>query len=842
MKKIKQLFDIDKKYLKKYSALAQEVLSLEEEYRELSNKDLQDKTQTFIERLENGETIDDIKVEAFATIREAAYRVTGMMAFEVQLIGGFSLLDSNIAEMKTGEGKTLTSTLPVYTLALKKQGVHVVTVNDYLAKRDSQEMGEIFSFLGLTTGLNYRELTVDGKKEAYNADITYTTNSELGFDYLRDNMVMTREARVQRGLCNAIVDEVDSILIDEARTPLIISGSEKKSHNMYRNVDALVKTFKEDQDFRINVRDKAAILSDSGIEKVEHTFGLKNLYDVENSLIAHSVNQALRANAIMEKDVDYVVRDNKVVIVDQFTGRTMEGRVYSDGLHQAIEAKENVETQKETKTMATITYQNFFRLYDVLSGMTGTAKTEEEEFQKTYGMDVIQIPTNKPVIRRDNDDVIFVTKKAKMKYMTALIKERHELGQPILIGTVAIESSEEISNFLKENGIKHQVLNAKHHEQEAEIIANAGKKGAVTIATNMAGRGTDIKLDPEVKDLGIYKSEVTGREDSIGGLLIIGTERHESRRIDDQLRGRSGRQGDAGESFFFVSFEDDLLRRYMNKAAQQILGTIEDTDQAVSLKLLTRQVASSQKNVESVNYDVRKNVLKYDDVMREQREVMYEQRDFVIDSENIVPAARKLILDYCESLVKYYEERNEQETLNEIVNANLVSESYLHTEGRVTLDMEKDLTEQVKEIAMAEFDRKVLNHGEEVMHEFCKTVLIKVIDEAWINHIDEMQILRESIGLRGYGQIDPLHEYQRDGRQMFSDMIDTVEAEAVKYILKGELQSRAQREAMMAKLRSQHDQAVVKRKETVVNEEPKVGPNDLCPCGSGKKYKKCHGA
>ncbi len=842
MKKIKHLFDIDKKYLKKYSALAQEVLRLEEEYRELSNKELQDKTPALTARLENGEQIDDIKVEAFATIREAAYRVTGMLAFEVQLIGGFSLLDSNIAEMKTGEGKTLTSTLPVYTLALKKQGVHVVTVNDYLASRDSKEMGEIFSFLGLTTGLNYRELTVDGKKEAYNADITYTTNSELGFDYLRDNMVMTREQRVQRGLSNAIVDEVDSILIDEARTPLIISGSEKKSHNLYRNVDALVKTFKNEQDYRINVRDKAAILNDSGIEKVEHTFGLSNLYDVENSMIAHAVNQALRANAIMEKDVDYVVKDNKVVIVDQFTGRTMEGRVYSDGLHQAIEAKENVETQKETKTMATITYQNFFRLYDVLSGMTGTAKTEEEEFQKTYGMDVIQIPTNKPVIRRDNDDVIFVTKKAKMNYMLKLIKERHELGQPILIGTVAIESSEEIANFLREQGIKHQVLNAKHHEQEAEIIMNAGKKGAVTIATNMAGRGTDIKLDQEVKDLGVHKSEVTGREDSIGGLLIIGTERHESRRIDDQLRGRSGRQGDAGESFFFVSFEDDLLRRYMNKAAQQILNTIDETDQAVSLKLLTKQVASSQKNVESVNYDVRKNVLKYDDVMREQREVMYQQRDFVIDSENIVEDARQLILDYCESLVTYYTERDEIEMLNEIVNANLVSESYLHTEGRITLDQDKDLTEQIKDITMAEFDRKVLNHGEDVMHQFCKTVLIKVIDEAWINHIDDMQILRESIGLRGYGQIDPLHEYQKDGRQMFSDMIDTVEAESVKYILKGELQSRAQREAMMAKLRSQHDQTVVSRKETVVNKEPKIGPNDLCPCGSGKKYKKCHGA
>lgn len=842
MRKIKQLFDIDKKYLKKYSALAQDVMALEAEYRELSNKQLQDKTPEFIERLANKETIDDIKVEAFATIREAAYRVTGMLAFEVQIIGGLSLLDSNIAEMKTGEGKTLTSTLPVYTLALKKQGVHVVTVNDYLAARDAEEMGKIFSFLGLTTGLNYRELTVEEKKAAYNADITYTTNSELGFDYLRDNMVMTREARVQRGLCNAIVDEVDSILIDEARTPLIISGSEKKSHNMYRNVDALVKTFKLDTDYRVNIRDKAAILSDSGIEKIEHAFGLSNLYDVENSAIAHAVNQALRANAIMEKDIDYVVRDNKVVIVDQFTGRTMEGRVYSDGLHQAIEAKENVETQKETKTMATITYQNFFRLYDILSGMTGTAKTEEEEFQKTYGMDVIQIPTNKPIIRRDNEDVIFVGKKAKMNYMLKLIKERHELGQPILIGTVAIESSEEIAEFLRAQGIKHQVLNAKHHEQEAEIIANAGKKGAVTIATNMAGRGTDIKLDESIKDLGTYKSEVTNREENIGGLLIIGTERHESRRIDDQLRGRSGRQGDAGESFFFVSFEDDLLRRYMNKAAKQILSTIDATDQAISLKLLTKQVASSQKNVESVNYDIRKNVLKYDDVMREQREVMYEQRDFVIDSENIVDDARKLILDYCESLVNYYTERNQVESLNDIVNTNLVSESFLHTEGRIKLDLEGDLTKQIKEIAMAEFDRKVLNHGEEVMHEFCKTVLIKVIDEAWIAHIDDMQVLRESIGLRGYGQIDPLHEYQRDGRQMFSDMIDTVEAEAVKYILKGELQSRAQREAMMSKLRSQHDQTVVKRKETVVNDKPKVGPNELCPCGSGKKYKKCHGA
>ncbi len=835
MNKIKRLFDIDKKYLKQYTQLAEEVLALEESYRSLSTKDLQAKTPELIERLANGETIDNIKVEAFATVREAAYRTTGMLPFKVQIMGGFALLDGNIAEMKTGEGKTLTSTLPVYTMALAKKGVHVITVNEYLASRDEKEMGVVYEFMGLTTGINLRDMTVDEKKAAYNADVTYTTNSELGFDYLRDNMVMTREARVQRGLANAIVDEVDSILIDEARTPLIISGSEKKSHNMYRQVNAVVSNFENERDYTVNVKDKAANLTDTGIEKIEHTFGIQNLYDVENSVITHAVNQALHANAIMERDVDYVVQDNQVVIVDQFTGRTMEGRVYSDGLHQAIEAKENVQTQKETKTMATITYQNFFRLYDKLAGMTGTAKTEEEEFQKTYSMDVVQIPTNKPVIRRDNDDILFATKSAKQKYMIRLIKERHELGQPILIGTVAIESSEEISKFLRDSKIKHQILNAKHHEQEAEIIATAGQKGAVTIATNMAGRGTDIKLAAEVKDLGTYKSEVTGREEQIGGLLIVGTERHESRRIDNQLRGRSGRQGDAGESFFFISFEDDLLRRYAGERAQKILQSLNIGDEPISQGMLTRRVAASQKQVESVNYDIRKTLLKYDDVLREQREVMYSQRDYVIDSENIVDETRKIIDNYLESLVEYHKERKSIEALNEVVNANLVKEP-------IELDETADLLAQIKTLTDAEFDEKVLKHGEEVMHEYCKTVIIKVLDEAWINHIDEMQVLRESVGLRGYGQIDPLQEYQRDGREMFSDMIDSVEAEMVKYILKGELQTRAQREAMMAKLRAEHNTNVAKRKETIVNDEKKVGPNDPCPCGSGKKYKKCHGA
>ncbi len=835
MKKIKKLFDIDKKYLKKYSNLADEVLSLEEEYRNLSNKELQAKTEELSNRLADGQTIDQIKIEAFATVREAAYRTTGMQPFKVQLMGGFSLLDGNIAEMKTGEGKTLTSTLPVYTMALAKKGVHVITVNEYLASRDAKEMGIVYDFLGITTGLNLRDLTVEEKKAAYNADVTYTTNSELGFDYLRDNMVMTREARVQRGLENAVIDEVDSILIDEARTPLIISGSEKKSHNMYRQVNALISNFKIEKDYTVNIKDKVANLTDSGIEKVEHTFGLKNLYDVENSVITHAVNQALHANAIMERDVDYVVQDNQVVIVDQFTGRTMEGRVYSDGLHQAIEAKENVTTQKETKTMATITYQNFFRLYNKLSGMTGTAKTEEEEFQKTYSMDVVQIPTNKPVIRRDNDDMLFATKAAKQKYMLDLIKKRHELGQPILIGTVAIESSEEISNFLRDSRIKHQILNAKHHEQEAEIIANAGQKGAVTIATNMAGRGTDIKLAEEVKDLGMHKNEVTGVEEQLGGLLIIGTERHESRRIDNQLRGRSGRQGDAGESFFFISFEDDLLRRFAGERAQKILQSLNTGDEPISQSILTKRVSAAQKQVESVNYDIRKTLLKYDDVLREQREVMYSQRDYVIDSENIVGETKEIINNYLENLVKYHQERNSINTLNEIVNTSLVKTP-------IKLDESADILAQIKKITDAEFDDKVIKHGEEVMHEYCKTVIIKVMDEAWINHIDEMQVLRESVGLRGYGQIDPLQEYQRDGREMFSAMIDSVEAEMVKYILKGELQTRAQREAMMAKLRSEHTQTVAKRKETIVNKEEKVGPNEPCPCGSGKKYKKCHGS
>lgn len=846
----KSVFDMEKKSLAAYTKDAKEVIALEEAYSKLSDDELVNKTAEFKEKIANGATIKDIKIEAFATVREVATRTLGLKPFEVQLIGGFALLDANIAEMKTGEGKTLTVTLPAYVLALKGEGVHIVTVNDYLATRDSQTMGELFSALGLTTGLNLRELTVTEKREAYNCDITYTTNSELGFDYLRDNMVLNREGRVQRGLKNVLVDEVDSILIDEARTPLIISGSEKKSHNMYAQVNAIAKSLKEDVEFKINVKDKAVHLLPAGIDRCEKALHLKNLYDVENSKITHAMNQALRAVWIMQKDFDYVVKDNKIVIVDQFTGRTMEGRAYSDGLHQAIECKENVDTQKETKTMATITYQNFFRLYDHLSGMTGTAKTEEEEFQKTYSMDVICIPTNQEVIRKDNNDLIFLDKKAKYKYLINLVKERHAKGQPILIGTVAIETSEEISHALKLNHINHQVLNAKHHEAEAEIVANAGNYGAITIATNMAGRGTDIKIAKEVKELQPFLSEITAEDERLDGLLIIGTERHESRRIDNQLRGRSGRQGDHGESIFLVSFEDDLLKRYAGARSKMMLEKLAVDDEPLSHGLLSKQVASAQKQVESINYDIRKTILKYDDVLREQREIVYSQRDYIIDSLDLMPDFKKISDRYINSLVKYYAVTNDVDGLREEIYNNITTDTIVSLPAKfvdVSTDSEaaeilieedkpskkkakkakvekfKDadlVIEELINFADDEVSNKLQNHGEELIRNFTKMVMLKVFDEAWIDHIDEMQVLRESVGLRGYGQIDPLIEYQKDGRSLFEDMIDSVEKNIVKYILRGRIQSKEQTEAVMNKMAQEHDKnATVRRKDTVVNDK-----------------------
>ncbi len=758
-----------------------------------------------------------------------------MTPFKVQLIGACALLEGNIAEMKTGEGKTLTSTLPIYTLALLNKGVHLVTVNEYLAHRDSTEMGAIYNFLGLTVGLNIRDLTVTEKQAAYNADITYTTNSELGFDYLRDNMVMTREERVQRGLINAVIDEVDSILVDESRTPLIISGSEKKTHNMYVQVDALVKSLKEDSDYKISLKDKTCHLLPHGIDRVENAFSLENMFDVINSQVTHAINQSLKANFCMHKDIDYVVADDKIVIVDQFTGRTMEGRAYSDGLHQAIETKESTTTQKETKTMATITYQNFFRLYDVLSGMTGTAKTEEDEFQKTYNMDVVSIPTNVPVIRKDITDHIFMNNSIKYKFMMNLIIERHNVGQPILIGTVAIETSEVIAELLTRSKIPHQVLNAKHHESEAEIIAKAGNYGVVTIATNMAGRGTDIKLSKEVKSILPFESEITGEEERGDGLLIVGTERHDSRRIDNQLRGRSGRQGDFGESIFFISFEDDLLKRYAGEKVRGMLEKLAVDDEPLKNKMLTKRVAASQKQVESINYDIRKTLLKYDDVLREQREIIYSQRDFVIDATNLIQETNEILNRLLTSVVGYHLELDDVEGLKEFVVRN-VSNKDIDFVGT-------DYLENTLKIAHEEFDKKIEQHGEELITKYCKSVILKVLDEAWIIHIDEMQTLRESIGLRSYGQIDPLQEYQKEGRRMFEDMIDNVEREIVKYILKGRIQTKQEAEAIMNKLHYAHQKSETNRKETVViKSKDKVGRNDECPCGSGKKYKNCCGA
>ncbi len=834
MKKLKRMFDLEKEHLNRYNKITDAVIALEDEYASLSDEQLKAKTDEFVKRIKAGETTADIQVEAFATAREAAFRVLGMKPFRVQILGACALADGNIAEMKTGEGKTLTATMPVYLLSLKNEGVHVVTVNDYLVSRDATEMGQIYNFLNRSYGINKRELSPTEKRASYAADITYTTNSELGFDYLRDNMVIDKEGRVQRGLANVIIDEVDSILVDEARTPLIISGQEKKSHNLYTQVDAMVKNFKEDVDYKINVKDKTSHLTEQGINNAERVFGVANLFDVQNSQLTHAINQSLKANFNMHKDFDYVVRDGAVVIVDQFTGRTMEGRAYSDGLHQAIEAKEYVQTQKETRTMATITYQNFFRLYEVSAGMTGTAKTEEEEFQKTYDMDVIQIPTNVPVARLDREDTVFVSKHAKMKFMIEVIKERHAQGQPLLIGTVAIETSEEISKELQKANIPHQILNAKHHEQEAEIIARAGERGAVTIATNMAGRGTDIKLTDEVKNLGEFESSITNSTCSAAGLMIIGTERHESRRIDNQLRGRAGRQGDPGESAFFISFEDDLLKRFAGDTAMNVLSKMAE-DEPITHKFLTKRIEAAQREVESINYDIRKTLLKYDDVLREQREVMYYQRDYIIDSEDLISEAREIIEHYITSAVNYHLELDDVAGLKELVARNI---------SNYSIDHENDnYLENTKVLAMQELDKKIEEHGEEMITGFIKTVMIKVLDEAWVNHIDEMHDLREAIGLRGYGQIDPLQEYQKDGRAMFEDMIDNSEREIVKILLKGRIQTKAEREAMINKLKAAHDKTVGQKQETVVKEiENTQGRNELCACGSGKKYKQCCGA
>ena len=782
---IKKWVESDKREVKRMGKIANKVEAYSDEYARLSDADLQAKTPALKGRLQNGETLDDILPEAFATVREAAKRVLGLYPFHVQIIGGITLHEGNIAEMKTGEGKTLTATLPVYLNALTGKGVHVVTVNEYLSSRDATEMGRLYNWLGLSVGLNLNSKNSDEKRAAYNCDITYSTNSELGFDYLRDNMVVYQEQMVQRPLNYAIVDEVDSILIDEARTPLIISGQAEQSIALYLRADRFVKSLKKD-DYKIDWPTKSIVLTESGIQKGEKTFGLHNLYDIDNTLLNHHIDQSLRANYIMERDKDYVVSNKKVLIVDSFTGRVMEGRRFSDGLHQAIEAKEGVPIQDETKTMANITYQNFFRMYDKLAGMTGTAKTEEEEFREIYNMEVISIPTNKPIARIDHPDVLYPTLKAKFDAVVQDIKQRHAKGQPILVGTVAVETSEYLSERLTKENIPHAVLNAKNHAKEADIISRAGQRGAVTIATNMAGRGTDIKLGPGVKEL--------------GGLCVIGTERHESRRIDNQLRGRSGRQGDPGETIFYMSLEDDLMKRFGSERIKKVLSAmkVEDEDAVIQSRMISRQVEGAQKRVEGNNYDTRKNTLQYDDVMREQREVIYKQRMQVITAEHslkdvLLGMIQRTIKSQVDSRTNGDPANWDLDGLYDFAITALVSPKELRR-----ADLNGKSIPQLYRL----FENFVQNNyqlkqnqlqNDAQMLEFEKVVILRVVDEHWTNHIDEMDQLRQSIGLRGYGQMNPLVEYQEEGFQKFEQMIADIEYDVTRLFMKAEIRQNAQR-------------------------------------------------
>ena len=828
MELLKKLFDHEYKELKRFEKIADQIDELDESMQALSDKELKDKTKEFKERLQNGETVDDLVVEAFAVAREACFRVIGEKPYYVQLLGALAIHFGNIAEMKTGEGKTLTSVLPAYLNALTGEGVHIITVNEYLADRDAHWMGKIHEFLGLTVGINLRDMTPKEKQEQYACDILYSTNNEIGFDYLRDNMVIRKENRVQRPFNYAIIDEVDSVLIDEARTPLIISGGEMKSANLYMDADRFAKSLKEDE-YIYDEKTKNVSLSEEGVKKAEKKFGFKNLFDVENTELVHYINQALRANYSMKNDIDYVVQDGKVVIVDQFTGRLMPGRAYSDGLHQAIEAKEGVQIQQETKTLATITFQNLFRMYKKLSGMTGTAKTEEEEFRNIYNMYVIQIPTNKPVIRKDMADLIFATKQDKYNAIIKEIKERHATGQPVLVGTIAIETSELISNMLKKERIKHEVLNAKNHAREAEIIAKAGEIGSVTIATNMAGRGTDIKLGEGVKEL--------------GGLCVIGTERHESRRIDNQLRGRAGRQGDPGYTQFFVSFEDDLMVRFGTDRFKDLLQAAGlGTTINLRSKTMTRNVESAQKKVEGNNFDIRKSLLQYDDVMGRQREIMYERRNEILDSDSIHESIINLIKDHIYNLVmSHLVEQPELlefdcSEICEYVNENLLRNSNMKL-SEIINKSKDEVIQILEDKIIGEYENKIKDLPEEIVNDFEKVIALRVIDTHWMEHINTMDHLKEGIGLRSYAQNNPLVEYTNEGFQLFDEMLDTINREITKYLLKAEIKQNLERKEV-AKPTGTNDS---KDKVKTTRKVEKIGRNEPCPCGSGKKYKQCCG-
>lgn len=901
------------KEVKRVMPLVEKINGLEEEISKLTDEQLKNKTGEFKKQLEEGKTLDDILPEAFAVVREASKRVLGLRHFDVQLIGGIILHQGRIAEMKTGEGKTLVATLPVYLNALTGEGVHVITVNDYLAKRDSEWMGKLYKFLGLSVGLVIAGMKPNEKQEAYACDITYGTNNEFGFDYLRDNMVIYKNQLVQRGLNYAIVDEIDSILIDEARTPLIISGRANQSSDLYKKANDFVKRLtpkviveedvkdeeqaedNEKYDYIVDLKAKSASLTQKGIKKAEETFKLENFNDIENSTLVHHVNQALRAHGVMKKDIDYIVKDGEVLIVDEFTGRIMYGRRYNNGLHQAIEAKEGVKIADESKTLATITFQNYFRMYDKLSGMTGTAMTEEAEFEEIYNLDVISIPTNKPMIRKDQNDVIYKNENAKFNAIVQSIKESHEKGQPVLVGTISIEKSEKLSRILKKEGIKHEVLNAKSHEKEAEIVAQAGKFGAVTIATNMAGRGTDIMLGgnseylakQEMKKNKVpenlieeantyyetdeqdilrareefqklekkYDDEIKEEKEKViaaGGLKIIGTERHESRRIDNQLRGRSGRQGDPGESKFYIGLDDDLMKIFGGDMITKVYNTIGmDEDVPIENRMISNAVESAQKKVEGRNFSIRKNVLKYDDVMNAQREIIYKQRREVLDGENLKDNILNMIKSLAEEVVVTYFAGEEE------VSIEALDTDIRNTFGIEMLDRIKEnsknaneIIDKLQKLAIAKYEEKEVEIGNEDLRELERVVMLKVVDQKWMDHIDAMDELKDGIGLRAYGQQDPVVKYRIEGMDMFEEMVLDIKHDVVKILMNLRKQEDVKREetakitgAALQAINSLDNGEQIKSEvnRTVVNEGPKVGRNDPCPCGSGLKYKNCHG-
>lgn len=830
---LKTIIENDKGEIRRLEKIADKVFKYEDQMAALTDDQLKAKTVEFKERYQNGESLDSLLYEAFAVVREGAKRVLGLFPYKVQVMGGIVLHHGDVPEMRTGEGKTLTATMPVYLNALSGKGVHVVTVNEYLSERDATEMGELYSWLGLSVGINLAAKSPMEKKEAYECDITYSTNSEIGFDYLRDNMVVRAENMVQRPLNYALVDEVDSILIDEARTPLIVSGANAvETSQLYHMADHYVKSLDKD-DYIIDVQSKTIGLSDSGIDKAESYFKLENLYDIENVALTHFIDNALRANYIMLLDIDYVVsEEQEILIVDQFTGRTMEGRRYSDGLHQAIEAKEGVPIQDETKTSASITYQNLFRMYKKLSGMTGTGKTEEEEFREIYNIRVIPIPTNRPVQRIDHSDLLYASIEAKFKAVVEDVKARYQKGQPVLVGTVAVETSDYISKKLVAAGVPHEVLNAKNHYKEAQIIMNAGQRGAVTIATNMAGRGTDIKLGEGVREL--------------GGLCVIGTERHESRRIDNQLRGRSGRQGDPGESQFYLSLEDDLMKRFGSERLKGIFERLNMSEEAIESRMLTRQVEAAQKRVEGNNYDTRKQVLQYDDVMREQREIIYAQRyDVITADRDLAPEIQAMIKRTIERVVDGHARAKQDEKLEAILNFakyNLLPEDSITIEDLSGLS-DKAIKEELFQRALQVYDSQVSKlRDEDAVKEFQKVLILRVVDNKWTDHIDALDQLRNAVGLRGYAQNNPVVEYQAEGFRMFNDMIGSIEFDVTRLMMKAQIheQERPQAERHISTTATRNIAAHQANMPEDLDLR-QIGRNELCPCGSGKKFKNCHG-